>query len=579
VKAGTPPAQRLVALLVVLTLGLGGVLFRLVVLQVKDASALASMAFRQRVKDIQLPATRGTIYDRGGRALAMSLPAKAVFADPVIVQDRNREARVVASILHLKRRVVETRLRPVRMKDGTPVRFVYLARGVDLQTAARLEKRQLPGIGFVDESRRYYPGKDLASQVLGFVGTDGTGLDGLEAQYQDVLAGRPGHHVVEEDPRGAFIPQATNEDVPPVPGNDLLLTLDQDIQYQAESALASAVKSNHAKGGTVIVMNPQTGDILAMATYPWFDPANFARSKPSTWENGAVADVYEPGSVNKVITAAAALETGTVRPGQTFEIPDHLRLYDHVFHDAHPHAPERMTLGDIIAYSSNVGAITVAGKLGRDRFSSSLHRFGFAHDTGLDFPGESAGLLAPVDRWSGTDMGSIPIGQGIGVTPLQMASVYATIANGGVWVQPRLVRGTVGEDGRTTAGPASPTRRVVSESTARMVTRMLAYAVESGTGVEAQLPGYWVAGKTGTARKPLPHARGYGTKYMASFIGFLPASRPSLVIAAILDEPATVFGGVAAAPLFREIAHAAVARLRIPPASKPPLPPHVVRAG
>jgi cell division protein FtsI (penicillin-binding protein 3) len=579
VKRANPPASRLVALFLVLTLGLGGVLFRLVVLQVKDASALASLALRQRIKDIQLPATRGTIYDRGSRALAMSLPAKAVFADPVIVDNRSREARVIASVLDLKRRTVVAKLRPARLKDGTPVRFVYLARGVDLQTAARLERKRLPGIGLVDESRRYYPGKDLASQVLGFVGTDGTGLDGLEAQYQDVLAGRPGHHVVEEDPRGAFIPQATNEDVPPVPGDDLLLTLDQEIQYQAESALASAVKSNQAKGGTVIVMDPHTGDILAMATYPWFDPSHFQRSKPSTWENGAVADVYEPGSVNKVITASAALETDTVRPNTTFEIPDHLQLYDHVFHDAHPHAPERMTLGDIIAYSSNVGAITVAGKLGRDRFSSYLHRFGFARTTGLGFPGESAGLLAPADRWSGTDMGSIPIGQGIGVTPLQMAAVYATIANGGVWVQPRLLRGTIGEDGRVSAEPTSPTRRVVSEGTARMVTRMLAYAVGSGTGVEAQLPGYWVAGKTGTARKPLPHSRGYSNKYMASFIGFLPASRPALVIAAILDEPATVFGGIASAPLFREIAHAAVARLRIPPAPKPPLPPHAVRAG
>jgi len=568
-----------VVLLLVMAMGFGGVLFRLVVLQVKDASALATMAANQRVRTITLAATRGTIYDRNGRALAMSLPAKAVFADPAIVKDPAREAAAVASALGLKRAEVEAKLRPATRKDGSAVRFVYLARGVDLRTALTLQKRGLAGIGFVDESRRYYPAKDLASQVLGFVGTDATGLAGLEAQYQDVLAGRPGKRVLEEDPKGTFIPQAPSEDVPPVAGDGLVLTIDQDIQYQAESALAAAVRSNRAKGGTVIVMDPRTGDILAMAADPWFDPARFQRSKPATWENGAVTNVYEPGSVNKVITASAALETKTVKPGQRFEVPDHLRLSDHEFHDSHPHGQERMTLGDIIAFSSNIGTMEVAARLGRDRFASYLYRFGFAHTTGLGFPGESAGLLAPPDRWSGTDMGSIPIGQGIGVTPLQMASVYATIANGGVWVEPRLVRGTEGANGKITLAPPGDTRRVVSVSTAEMVTRMLAYAVEAGTGVQAQLPGYWVAGKTGTARKPLPEARGYSDKYVASFIGFLPAARPSLVIAAILDEPATEYGGIASAPLFREIAHAAVARLRIPPAPEPPLPPHLIGPG
>jgi cell division protein FtsI (penicillin-binding protein 3) len=238
-----------------------------------------------------------------------------------------------------------------------------------------------------------------------------------------------------------------------------------------------------------------------------------------------------------------------------------------------------MTLGDILAYSSNVGAITVAGRLGRARFADYLYRFGFGKQTGLDFPGESAGILAPPDKWWGTSMGTIPIGQGIAVTPLQMACVYATIANGGLWVQPRLVRGTIGPDGKTKLAAPSPTRRVVSQATAGIITRMLAYAVEVGTGTEAQVPGYWVAGKTGTARKPLRHALGYSDKYVASFIGFLPASNPSLVIAAMLDEPDTIFGGVAAAPLFAEVAHVSVARLRIPPGSKPAIPPHAVPTG
>jgi cell division protein FtsI (penicillin-binding protein 3) len=574
-----PPAQRLVALLAVMGLGLGGILFRLVVLQVGDAQAYQDMAIGQRLKTVKLSAERGTILDRNGRALAMSLPAKAVFADPVVVENPSTEARTIAAILGLPRREVERQLQPATRPDGKPLRFVYLLRGVDIQTARRLEAKHLAGIGFVDESRRYYPGDDLASQVLGFVGTDRTGLAGLEQQYQSVLAGRPGERIFEVGNHGTFIPQATNEATAPAPGSDLMLTIDQDIQYRAETALARAVKSNHAKGGTVIVMDPRTGDILAMANAPTFDPSHFGDYRSSRWLNGAVARVYEPGSVNKVITASAAIEEHAVSLTERFTVPDSYQLYDKLFHDAHPHPTETMTLGDILAYSSNIGTIQVAARLGKDRFAEYLDRFGFGHRTGLGFPGESAGILAPPDAWWGTSMGTIPIGQGIAVTPLQMASVYATIANGGVWVQPRLVKATVGPTGRQTPAAASRTRRVVSEATARTVMRMLAYAVEVGTGTEGQVDGYWVAGKTGTARKPLPHALGYSDKYVASFIGFLPASNPSLVVAAILDEPDTVFGGVASAPLFAEVAHAAVARLRIPPAAKPALPAHAIPTG
>lgn len=574
-----PPAQRLVALLAVMGLALGGILFRLVVLQVGNAQAYQDMAIGQRLKTVTLSAERGTILDRNGRPLAMSLPAKAVFADPVVVENPSTEARTIASILGLPWREVERQLQPATRPDGEQLRFVYLKRGVDIQTARRLEAKHLPGIGFADESRRRYPSEDLASQVLGFVGTDGKGLAGLELQYEGVLAGRPGERAFEVGNDGTFIPQATNEATAPAPGSDLMLTIDQNIQYRAETALARAVRSNGAKGGTVIVMDPRTGDILAMANAPTFDPSRFGDYRSSRWLNGAVARVYEPGSVNKVITASAAIEDRAVSLTERFSVPDTYRLYDKVFRDAHSHPTEAMTLGDILAYSSNVGTIQVAARLGKDRFAQYLDRFGFGRRTGLGFPGESPGILAPADEWWGTNMGTIPIGQGIAVTPLQMASVYATIANGGVWVQPRLVKATVGPTGRETPAAASRTRRVVSEATARAVTRMLAYAVEVGTGTAGQVDGYWVAGKTGTAQKPRPGALGYSDKYVASFIGFLPASNPSLVVAAILDEPETVFGGVASAPLFAEVAHAAVARLRIPPAAKPALPAHAIPTG
>jgi cell division protein FtsI (penicillin-binding protein 3) len=571
-RSGRLPADRLVALFIVLALGFGGILTRLVLLQVKDAAAFETLARDQRVRTIPLPASRGTIFDRNGEELAMSLPAKAVFADPKLVHDPAREATTVAGILHVDRRNV------YRQLTGRG-RFAYIARGVDVQTAAALEAAHLRGIGFLNETRRYYPAQALAPQVLGFVGVDGTGLTGLELEYDKLLSGRPGQEVVEEDPSGTLIPQGDNAAEPPVPGDDLILTLDRAIQYQAQTALAAAVKQNHAKGGTVIVMNPATGDILAMASYPWFDPNDFSQAPQDVVRNRAVTDVYEPGSVNKVITAAAALQEGVLNVNTRLMVPDFYQLYTKTFHDAHPHPPEQMTLGDIIAYSSNIGAMKVARMMGQSLFSSYLTRFGLRSRTGSGFPGESPGILPPTSEWSGTSMGTIPIGQGIAVTPLQMTSVYATIANGGVWVQPRFVRQTIGPDGGVAEAAAPESRRVVSESTATMVSRMLAYAVDVGTGTQAQIAGYWVAGKTGTARKPLADGTGYSDKYVASFIGFAPASHPALVVTAILDEPVTEFGGVAAAPLFRDVARFALSRLRVAPAPPLSLPPHAISAG
>jgi len=558
-------------MLVALVVGFTAILVRLALLQVKDAGALQALARDQRVRDIPLAAPRGTIFDRNGQELAMSLPAKAVFADPYLVRDARAEARAIADTLHLSFPNLLARL----TSGG---RFVYLARGVDLAVAKALQDRNLPGIGLKDESRRYYPAGALAPQVLGVVGVDGTGLAGIELEYQKLLSGRPGREIIEEDPSGTVIPQGESVDHPPVAGDDLLLTIDREVQYRAQVALAQGVKANHAKGATVIVMVPHTGDVLAMATSPWFDPNRLAQANPDNVTNRAVTDVYEPGSVNKVITAAAAVEEGALSLNQRLSVADTYTVYGRPFHDAHPHPVEQMTLADIIAYSSNVGVIRVAGLLGQSRFASYLYRFGLARATGSGFPGESAGLLPPPSQWSGTSMATIPIGQGVAVTPLQMACVYATIASGGVWVQPRFVRATVGPDGAVAPAPPAETRQVVSSSTARTVTRMLAYAVDVGTGTEAQIPGFWVAGKTGTARKILPNGSGYSHKYVASFIGFAPAARPALVVAAVLDEPVTEFGGVAAAPLFQQVMRFALSRLRIAPAPRLQAPPHAIPA-
>jgi len=564
-----PPGARVIGLFAVMALSLSALAVRLVLLQVRDGATYEALAMEQRVRRIALPAERGTIFDRSMHELALSLPAKAVFADPALVQDPAGAAARLAEIL-------EVRTGALRGSLTAESRFEYLARGVDLAVANRVDRLDLPGIGFIDEPKRTYPGGALAAQVLGFVGVDGAGLAGLELQWDRVLAGRAGRMLVEQDPDGLSIPQGRLELEEPRRGQDLVLTVDKDLQYFTERALAGAVEENGALGGTVIVLDPSTGDVLAMATNPAFDANAFTDAPAFVTRNRGVTDVYEPGSVNKVITAAAALEEGVMGIRERLWVPPRYLVGDKVFTEAHPRPAMSMTLTDIIAKSSNIGTIMTAQRLGRERLDDYLRDFGFGVETGIRFPGESDGILMPEEEWWTTSMGTIPIGQGIAVTPLQMASVYATVANDGVRVAPRLVRGTV-DGGDVREQDPLVRERVVSTRTARLVTRMLAEAVASGTGQEAQLPGYWVAGKTGTARKPLQDALGYSDEYVASFIGFAPARDPAVVVAAIIDEPDTVYGGVAAAPLFREVAGFALAHLRVPTAQPPPRLPSLVR--
>jgi cell division protein FtsI (penicillin-binding protein 3) len=564
-------------MLTVMALGFGLILTRLVWLQVQKASALEGMALDQRSHTIDLPARRGAILDRDGLQLAMSVPAQGVYADPKLVRDAASESATIARIIDIPQAQAYTALTD-RERDGHENRFAWVARGVRLDLAARLQKQSLPGIGFVSESRRDYPAGSLASQVLGFVDTDGRGIAGLEQQYQKDLGGRPGTQIVQKDRDGTVIPQAGAGGEPPIPGSDVVLTIDRAIQFRAQQALVSAVNANKGSGGSIVVLDPHSGQVLAMASYPWFDPNDRAAYPSSTYPNRSVTDVYEPGSVNKVITASAALEDGLIDLHRRFTIPWAYQVADHTYHDAELHPTELMGLADIIAFSSNIGTIRVAEMLGKDRLTAYLYRFGLGARSGVGFPNEAQGILPPPEDWSGTDIGSIPIGQGIAVTPLQMACVYATIANGGTYIQPSLVRRIIAPDG--TNHPARPpeTRRVVSEATAATVTRLLAYAVDVGTGTQAQIPGFWVAGKTGTARIPLPDGGYSVSSYHASFIGFAPAAHPAIVVASVINNT-TSFGGSAAAPLFEQVARFALARLRVPPAPQLPIPEHALPAG
>ena len=562
-------SRRLVVLFVAMAVAFAGIVVRLTSLQVQDRHRFVALAYDQRVHTTVLPAHRGDILDRAGVPLAITMNASDIYADPRNVTDAVGEAERIAPILGLRPKDIWKSIEA----GGT---FVYIARQVDSGVAEQIRALNLPGIGFLTVPKRYYPAGSLASQVLGFVGIDGGGLAGLEAGYQSELAGTPGTRTAELDPAGQPIASGVDTVTPPVDGQNLETTIDRQIQFQSQQALADAVRANGAKAGTIIVMDPATGDIYAMASYPWFDPNRFAQANPERWRNRAVTDAFEPGSVNKIITAAAAIDSRSVSLWQRFQVPDQVKIGTYTIHDSHPHPIQAMTLGDIIAESSNIGITKVAHDVGEQGLAMYLARFGFGQPTGLEFPGESAGIVPSLPDWSDTSLDTISYGQGISVTPLQMASVYATIANNGVWVQPRLIRGTVGSDGVLDPLSPSPTRRVISASTAETLTQMLAYVVQGGTGVNAQIQGYQVAGKTGTALIPDPSGGYYADRYVASFIGFLPAARPRVVVAAIIDRPSTVYGGVAAAPLFQQVARFAIQRLGIPSADPVSLPPHAL---
>jgi cell division protein FtsI (penicillin-binding protein 3) len=559
-----PPAGRLVAMLVAMMLAFAAVGVRLAFLQVGDQRSLSAMGMRQRVRTIDLPAERGEILDRNQVPLAVTVEATDVYANPAYVTDPIAEAQQIAPILGLKSRDVEQILR----SDET---FVYVARQVDNDVAERIEALALPGLGFLSIPKRLYPAGDLASQLLGFVGVDDTGLAGLEYQYDNALAGTPGTRTTELSNDGLPISGGVDTIEEPIPGVNLVTTIDRQMQFRVQTALRETVERNGAKGGTVVVMDPLTGDVYAMANYPSFDPNEFAQADPDVLLNRALTDAFEPGSVNKIITAAAAIENGSVGLYERFRVPAQMQVGPFTIHDSHEHPVESMTIGDIIAESSNIGAAMVAEQVGSTQLADYMERFGYGETTGTGFPGETPGTMP--GAWDDVIRATVSYGQGIAVSPMQMAGVYATIANGGTWVAPRLVRGTVGADGSLRAAPAAKTREVVTPTTADLLTRMLAYVVEDGTGAEAQIPGYQVAGKTGTSRK-LNEFGSYEERYMASFVGFLPAGRPRLVIAVSIDEPDTVYGGVAAAPLFKQIAQYAIQRLGIPSAPPVALPPH-----
>ena len=534
--------RRIRLLLAVFGLAFAIAFLRAAWLQGVRAGSFGRLAASQHSEEVTIPAARGTIYDRGGVQLAIGEQATTVYADPRLVRDPRREAAVVAQVMHLDPSQVATEL--ADRAHG----FVYVARKADPALAAKLKLRHLPGLGFYPEERRFYPQGALASQVLGYAGVDNHGLAGLELSLDRALAGRPGRERIVKDASGQAIDTVQSQTERD--GSDVYLTLDHTIQANAQAVLKQTVARWQAKSATAIVLDPRTGGVLAMAVAPGFD----ANIYPQIWRgyqrNRAVTDTYEPGSTFKLMTVSGALSDRLVTPSTSFVLQYSIHVADRIIHDAEPRGTETMTVAQILARSSNVGAITLAEKLGQHRLAQWISRFGFGRPTGIDYPGESPGIVVPERHWSGSTIGNVPIGQGIAVTPIQMASAYAAIANRGIWVRPHLVD-HVG-DGRSVF---EPRHRIVTRRVSKQVLAMLKNVVLDGTGTLAAVPGYQVAGKTGTAAKVDPDGTYSDSRYVASFIGVVPASRPRLVILVSVDEPrGAIWGGVVAAPAFSQIA-------------------------
>ncbi len=545
--------RRIRLLLAFFVLVFAGTLARAVWLQGVQGATLSRLASRQQHETREIAAGRGTIFDRNGVPLAIGEQATTVYADARSVEDPAAVARAAARTLGIDADELYPQLAAKKSA------FVYVQRKAGAVEAARLEKLNLTGIGFYPEEKRAYPQGGVAAQVLGYAGVDNHGLEGIESFLDRSLAGKPGSQTIVRDPIGRAIEVISSK--PEREGSDVFLTIDHQLQANAEAVLAATVRQWGAKAATAIVLDPRTGAMLAMANAPGYDANRFSAAPADRHRNRAVTDTYEPGSTFKVVTVAAALSEGLVTPTTSFFLNDWIRVADRIVNEHEPRAAQSLTVSQILSQSSNIGTITLAEKLGNRNVASWIDRFGFGKPTGIDFPGESPGIVLPVEKWSGSTIGNVPIGQGIAVTPTQMARAYGAIANGGIANEPYLVE-RVG--GKRVHKPKRT--RILSATVAAQLMAMLRNVVSEGTGTLASVPGYTVAGKTGTSSKPDERGGYSKTKYVASFIGVVPATNPRLVVLVAIDEPqGVIYGGTVAAPAFQQIARFGLQHLEVAP--------------
>jgi cell division protein FtsI/penicillin-binding protein 2 len=532
---------------------------RLVWLQVINYGDYTQRAAKQQQRSIEVSPVRGNIYDRRGNDLAMTVSVDSVFAVPSEVPDIHSTAQVLARVLKADTPEIESHMRASHA-------FAWVARKIDNATSARVRALNLKGIYFQKESKRFYPKGELAAQVLGYVGLDDAGLGGVEREFESQLTGKPGKMLITMDNKRRWLGRVEKN---PDPGENVVLTLDEKIQYIAERELAKAIADTHAEAGTVIVQNPHTGEILALANWPTFNPNIFNKVNPQALKNRAVSDIYEPGSTFKLVTVAAALEEKITNPDEVVDcqmgsiVVNGLRIHDH-----HPYAG--LTVSQILEHSSDVGAIKIALRLGEERFDRYIRAFGFGSQTHIELPGETRGITKPVSRWSKVSIGAISMGQEIGVSPLQLASMVSTIANDGLAVAPRIIAGTTAPRSTPQLIAFHPAigRRVVSSLTAAQMRHILEGVVLRGTGKKAILDGYTSAGKTGTAQKIDASGRYSHTKHIASFGGFAPVNNPAVTVLIVLDSPEGGYprdgGGETAAPVFSRIAQQVLAYMNVP---------------
>jgi cell division protein FtsI (penicillin-binding protein 3) len=548
---------RLYLLGSILVLWSVGICMRLVYLQVFRYGSFEQKAQHQQQRTEEVSAIRGAIYDRQGRALAMTVSVDSAFAVTSDIPDLATSLSLVSRISKADPHELLARCKAARS-------FCWVARKADAETADRIRALNLRGIYFQKESKRFYPKRDLGSQFVGYVGTDDQGLSGIEREFNDKLKGEPGSMVISVDAHKKWF---GNVEKQPRPGQNLVLTIDEQIQYIAERELAAQMQQTHAEAGTVVVENPHTGEILALANYPTFNPNLSREITPERLKDHAVSDVYEPGSTFKLVTIAAALEEKLTRPSEVFDcqmgsiVVNGMRI-----HDDKPWG--NLSVSEILAHSSEVGAIKIGLRLGDERFYKYIRGFGFGQQTGIELPGETRGLSKPASRWSKVSIAAISTGQEIGVSPLQLAAMVSTIANDGVRLPPRIVAGAIGpqQTPQTVAFHPGEGIRVISSTTAAEMKQMMQGVVLTGTGKKAILEGYSSAGKTGTAQKIDPATHAYShTKYIASFAGFAPINDPSIVVAVIIDSPVGPHHGAdVSAPVFQRISQQVLEYLHTP---------------
>jgi len=561
--------RRVVVAAVIMGLWTIGIEARLLFLQVYSYDELTQRAERQYLRTVDAPAKRGEIFDRRGHLLAYSVDADTIYAVPHEIENAARTAAALCGAIDdcsaKDRAALMERLSGDRA-------FTYVKRRATPTEARKVAELKLDGIGFMKESRRFYPNKELGAHALGYVGLDNIGLEGLEAAYDKVVRGHEGKLIVQNDARRHVFGRLERA---PTSGGSLELTIDEGLQYIAERELKAGVDEKRADGGAVVILDPQTAEILAMASYPTFNPNALGVHEPGR-RNRAVQDIYEPGSTFKVVTIAAALEEHVMSVDTMIDTsPGIFRLPGRIIDEFEGHNYGVLSLTDVIVKSSNVGAVKIGLRVGRERLGLYANRFGFGRPTSPDFPGESPGILWSPDRLNDSGVASMAMGYQVGVTPLQMAAAMNVIANGGTWIQPRIVRAVTRDGVRTRIEPKT-TRRVISPETVDLMVPILEAVAERGTGKLARMPGYTVAGKTGTADK-LVNGRYVGSMQNVSFLGFAPSRNPALTIIVMIDTPrvGSDTGGVVAAPIFKRIAEAALRQMGVPPNINP-APPIVV---